>query len=485
MENNEQTTEQTDNTEQNNDQKTVLSAGTRIIAPIHTDIVPESPIHAASKDDEATIEHDEAATTEAEEAKVSTEPASTPAVINDALATLPVAATSPVAPPTQSAVSFDEPAVHHGLAKRWFGETKAYLAEYAVQLILLVTVLGLASTFFGAIVDPEAAGGSWTSSWQYQLSIGQLAAVVAVVPLLVLIARRTAGTEADAPLVRESSWRKAFLGVFLIAVGLAAVGYAIQFVYVLLSMLLNAGLAVGVIENPGIALLKAGFSALLFGISALLYAKDYRQQSSRATILQAVHRYGLIVFTVVLAIVFAAIPLQKQRGAYVDSLKVNDMRQLERAVSTYSSKNRKLPEKLDDLELSKEVKARSASLAYQYKKGTGNKYQLCAYFATDASDKKDTTTSRIPSISSLSGAEYNSSYDYPVEDESVTNHKQGDQCFDYAAIGVRNTQTQRQTSTTNRSSSSTIKSTQDSTASSDDELFEAFMNGESRPEFDL
>lgn len=458
MENNEANNQETNNEEP----KTTLSAGTKVIAPIHDDIVPESPIHGAAKTDaEDTTDSESEAVSEE---PVPTEDKETPAVINEALATLPeptkpsaepVVAPIVTTPPVQQV--YEEPEVRHGIVKRWFGETKAYLAEYAVQLVLLTTLLGLASIFFGAIIDPASEASKWFSSWQYQASIGQLAAVVALVPLLVVIARRTAGTEADAPLVRESNWRKAFLGIFLIVLGLTAVGYTVQFVYVLLSMALNAGLAVDTVENPGITLAKAGFSAVLFGVSALLYAKDYRRSSSRATVLQTVHRYGLIVFTVILAVVFAAIPLQRQRGAYVDSLKVGDLSSIQSAVTTYSTKNRKLPERLDDLDLSKEVKTRSASLGYQYKKGTGSEYELCADFATDASKKEsDTTATRLTDFGSLSssGANYEDMYSTASTQESPRNHKQGNQCFKYTARGVRTS-----TSSSSRLPSSSTRST--------------------------
>lgn len=477
MENNEQNDQETNNEEK----KTVLSAGTKVIAPIHDDIVPESPIHAPKNTNDDKTDTDESDTPDvSDEHSPSDEgPKETPAVVNDAIAAMPTAPATPIATPARSVMSYDQPEVKHGLAKRLFGETKAYLAEYVVQLVLLASLLVLASTFFAAIIDPSSDGKSWASSWQYQLSIGQLAAVVAIVPLLVIIARRTAGTEADAPLVRESGWRKAFLGIFLIVIGLAAVGYAIQFVYIVLSMMFNAGLAVDAVENPTISLLQAGFSALAFGISALLYAKDYRKQSNKATILQAIHRYGLIVFTVILGVMFALMPLQKQRSAYVDTLKVGDLQQIERAVSTYSVKNKKLPEKLEDLELSDEVKTRNTSLRYEYKKGSGSSYELCTNFATDAREDEPAITSVSPlnRMAWQSGANYNELY--PADSESPAQHKDGYQCFKYTASGVRSTQTLRQTPVTTRSSSSTSPSTQSSSSSSDDALFEAFSNGES------
>lgn len=321
-----------------------------------------------------------------------------------------------------------------GLFKRLAGETRAYLAEYAVQLILLGTLIALVNTFFSGIINSfgEQGEGSWLSSWQYKLSLGQLAAVVAIVPLLALLTRRTSGTEDEAPVVKESSWRKAFLGVFLISVGLTAVGYTIGFVYVLISLAANAGLAVDAVKSPLITLVTTAFGAILFGVSALLYARDYRPNGG-ALLWRRLHRYGLVALAVVLAVVFMAIPLQKQRGSYVDSLIVGDLQTIRSKISSYSIQKRELPKSLSDVELTDETKKRVSSLKYEYKPASsGGSYELCATFKTDASKKKENNFATA--LSSLSSGSANTT---TSSSESPSTHKKGHQCFKQTASGVR------------------------------------------------
>lgn len=311
--------------------------------------------------------------------------------------------------------------------KRLTGRTRAYLAEYAVVLIVLAALIALVNTFFAGIINSfDDQAGNWLSSWQYKLSLGQLAAVVAIVPLLTVLTKRTAGTEDDAPIVKESNWRKAFLGVFLIGIGLTAVGYVIGFVYVLVSLVANMGLAVDADSSPVLALITTAFGALLFGFSALLYARDYRAGGGLGA-WRKIHRYGLVIVAVVLGVIFAAIPLQKQRGAYVDTLIVGDITSIKSKITSYKNDKRKLPVSLAEVDLSDEVKTRSESLNYEYKLASNKtSYELCATFKTDKSDKKESgITSTISALSS-SGASATSE---SSSQQSPSKHKKGYQCF--------------------------------------------------------
>lgn len=428
----EDTKEPNTNTETNNEQ--VLASGQKVIAPIHPDIKPEAK-------EEPVPETIPEPITQTAPTPVLTSQAS-PTVTQAPITPTPVvASTSTFESYSASSIAAADEA-EGNMLQRWTGRTRAYLAEYAVQLIVLGTLITLVNSFFAGIMDSfgEASSG-WLSSWMYQVSIGQLAAVVAIIPLLILLSLRTGGTEEVSPIVKESNWRKAFLGIFLIVIGLTAVGYAIGLVYVVVSMIMNAGLAVDAATSPAISFAKNGFGFVLFSVSALLYARDYRPSVWNTKLWRNLHRYSLIALAIILSVVFATLPLQKQRGAYVDKLVVGDLETIISEVEQYASKERKLPQDLSVLDPNKEVSARLKSQKYEYKPAkTGGSYEVCANFKTDASDDES-----YDFVSAFSGASanYSSSDDEPVDSPSA--HKKGNQCFKQTASGVRSTPTSRST----------------------------------------
>lgn len=320
------------------------------------------------------------------------------------------------------------------------GQTRAYLAEYVVLLIVLSTLIFVINSLFGGIIDnfgEQKQSWYWSGSWAYKVSIGQLATTVALIPILLLLTKRTGGSEEASPAIKTSNWRKAFLGVFLITMGVTAVGYTVGLLYIVASAVANAGLAVDTDVSLWQALAKNVFAIVLFGLSALLYARDYREVSEgNVHLWRRIHRYGLVLLAIILAIIFIASPLQKQRSAYVDDLVVDDLQSITSAISTYASDKQKLPSTLSDVDLSKEVKARLSSQKYEYKPTqNSSKYQLCATFKTDASKNDENNP-----LSALSGASLNTT----DTDQSPRTHKKGYQCFDKTAYGVR-TNTNRST----------------------------------------
>lgn len=340
------------------------------------------------------------------------------------------------------------------LWKRWTGQTRAYLAEYAVLLIVLSSLIYLVAALFSGIIDHfgvRQESWYWSGGWAYKTSIAELAATVALIPVLVLLTKRTSGTEEAWPAVRQSNWRKAFLGIFLISLGVTAIGYTVGFIYVVVSALSNAGLAVDTDNKVWQALVKNIFAIALFGLSALLYARDYRPiRSGNLLLWRRIHRYGLVLFAIVAVIVFTALPLGKQRAAYVDDLVVGDLNTITSRVSSYASNKRQLPASLSDVELSDQVKTRSKNLKYEFKpESYGNSYQLCATFKTDASNKKDDNP-----IRALSGASSSALYEDGPND-SVESHKKGYQCFKKTAYGVRTTSSTSQPKTTPSTTSPT------------------------------
>lgn len=394
----------------------------KIIAPLDPDLKAESPIlNAPAAAEPVTPTPPTVTVSESEPAAQSYVAPSAPQ------ATYSSSTTAYNSSYVEAELSSD----NQSLDKKWFGQTRAYLAEYAVMLITLAALLFMVNGFFGGIIN--SIGGSDATSWydayEYKVSLGLLAGVSAVLPLLFVLTRRTTGTESDAPLVKESNWRKAFLGTFLIVLGITAVSYAIAFMYVVISAAANSGLAVDVERPVWKSLLTSGFGFVLFSLSALLYARDYRPADDDLSMWRRIHRYGLVVFAVVLSVVFAAVPLNTQRGVYVDSLKSGDLQAIQSAISTYASKERKLPAALTDLDLKDEVKKRNSKFNYKYEADTAKAtYKICANFQTETEEESNPFTA-------FSGSGANADEDKANSDPTV--HKKGEQCFEKTVSAAR------------------------------------------------
>lgn len=331
---------------------------------------------------------------------------------------------------------------HSADGKKWWqfykygATTRAYLPEYAVLLIVIGSLLGVVNALFGSIIDAFGAGGNlsaWSGKWAYSASLGLLAAVLALIPLLLVFSRRTATSEAETPAVKDRSWRKAFLGVFLLITGLTTIGYIVGFLFVVVSAISNSGLGVETDNKVWQSLVKNGFAIVLFGCSALLYARDYRpQQSGHYVLWRRVHRYALVALAVIVTIVFVAFPLSKQRAAYLDDLIVNDLNSISSKIKAYAQDKRKLPASLSDITLADGVQARLEKLHYEYKAKKGSSaYELCATFRTDATDKKDDIVTDY-----LYGGMSAREASDPI---TPSKHGKGYQCFNFTASGVRTT----------------------------------------------
>lgn len=336
-------------------------------------------------------------------------------------------------PPQLNVMQPQQTAKRGGLLKRMTSKTRAYLAEYAVMLLVLGSMIGIVNILFGGIIDSFSdPKNDWynTGSFAYKVSIGYLAAIVALIPVLLLLTKRTSGTEEDAPAVKTSSWRKAFLGIFLIGLGISAITSTVSFIYTLVSYISNMGLAVDSDSTLWQSLVKAGFGAILFGLSALLYARDYRPLAEGNMVMwRRVHRYGLVLVAVALAAVFVAGPLQKHRNAYVDSLVSGDLEIIISKVKSHAREKGQLPKDLASVDLSEHVKKRSQSLKYEYKP-SGSSFEICATFKTDTTESKDNSI-----VTALSGM--SSSNEYYDSMQSPSKHKKGNQCFKESTGGSK------------------------------------------------
>jgi len=219
------------------------------------------------------------------------------------------------------------------------------------------------------------------------------------------------------------------LSLFLLIIALNAVGYSIAFFYDLFSWLASHGLGEATKAIAWKSIVKHLFAIILFTSTALLYAKDYRatdQEGPTRQLVAKLYRYLLVIVVFVLAIVFLLVPLKAQRGSFIDQAIVNDIRTIQTKVANYDKGISGLPNKLDDITLSDEIKSRAKSYGYEYNYTSGSRsYEICAVFKTDTS-KKDGSGGNI--LEQFSSSYYGSDYS-STTDPSI--HKKGRVCFNY------------------------------------------------------
>jgi len=324
-----------------------------------------------------------------------------------------------------------------GFFSKFLTNTRAYVPEYILLLVVTVSLVsivnGLMSNIVSYIGDPKPQT-TWGGGWQYTYSLSLLAATLVLVPLLVILTKRIKGTEFRNETIKNAGWRKAFLGIFLLIVSLAALGYSIALVYQIISQIAGAGLVTssgGIWKNY----VRDIFAILLFGATTWLYARDYRYTDQDAEyhhqILAKIHRYGLTLIAIILAVVFNFTVLSAQRNDFIDNLITNDLNSIHSKIEAYESDHDSQVTSLDSLKLSEDITSRSAKYGYEYHTSSDG-YKLCAVFKTDTSSKTpdDSSTSLEQTLNSSSDNLYPSTSTYA--DPSV--HDKGRVCFSYQSL---------------------------------------------------
>lgn len=316
--------------------------------------------------------------------------------------------------------------------KSW-GQSRSYLFEYGFMLLLVGILNVLLISMFRAIVDASNAGIEAIAG-SYGQSVIVLSAFLVVLPLLVLLIQRTALSQRVNPAIKNTGWRKAFLGIFLATTSVAALIMSVIFVNSLVSPLANLNL--GTSQFDWRASLSGFFSAALLVLTTLVFAGDYRYLKNDPTARwRHVYRYTVVIAALIIAVVFIAWPMCEQRKAQVDEAIVGDISTMQAMVLEYEQKNAQLPETIGDLKLEGLAANRAEKYGYTYERSgeSKSKYTLCAVFKTDAS--KRTRSFGIPRpLPAL--------LDTPVQVEPAVypdyggerdpfNHKQGRDCFDF------------------------------------------------------
>ena len=134
----------------------------------------------------------------------------------------------------------------------------------------------------------------------------------------------------------------------------------------------------------------------------------------------------IVLSTIISVLVVASLiwPVAKQRDASIDRAIEADFRAISREVQDYHDDKRRLPDELDDLDLSGDVESRASKYRYELKKETARTYELCAEFKTDTTNKDTDYQSFDDSF--FSSSSYSS---------TDTTHSAGFDCIEYSVFG--------------------------------------------------
>jgi hypothetical protein len=321
-----------------------------------------------------------------------------------------------------------------------WGESRAYLVEYALLLVVIGAIVSIVAAFMTPLLKSEEQMDDFSSIMfgvvsQYNVSLGLISALVVLVPLSYILIQRTAESEAKDKLLKNLGWRKAFLGVFLFFVVVNAVVSAIMFVYVFASYIGNPELGSNSL-NWRLAI-DTGLTTILFVLTGWVFGYDYRSPNSRYGRLQHYYRYGLIAVPIIVAALFIIFPVREQRNEHIDNQIVNDLYRIQAMVSEYQVKNNKLPDNLHDMDLNTELKRRAEAYAYSYEQGlSSTKYTVCAVFKTDGSNNDK--FGGIRPMPALDSPESSSPTIYPPSDYvDIHRHKAGRDCFEQSVYFFR------------------------------------------------
>jgi hypothetical protein len=168
----------------------------------------------------------------------------------------------------------------------------AYLPEYFVMLVLLITVVSSITSLIGIGVDSlvkseKASSLSSFSSYSENFSsfelVASLSALVIALPLFILLFIRTKTIETESPGVRNHRWRKGFLGTFLVVEGLTVIWTLTSIAFDLIGRLISTdsglfSLFSGGAKDPWWQTVIVG----IINVAVLLYvifvvSRDYRQ----------------------------------------------------------------------------------------------------------------------------------------------------------------------------------------------------------------
>ncbi len=328
---------------------------------------------------------------------------------------------------------------------------QVYIVEYIIYLVASGSLIAIAIYLWNSIISSvgsDPSGALLGDSFAYTTSIGIIAAILILLPALLWLQGRNHHLEEQAPQIKNHKWRKGFLAVFLLIIGLSAISATIGLLQGLLTALSSVGLKTS--DNQPVlwkSIVTQSFNIVLLVSTAAIYARDYRHNddanqnhiAGRKSLLNK----SLAIIVGVLLIAFIAIPFRKQRNSYVDNVISEDVSAI---LSKLQTTNKNKIDSVEDVDVSKDIKARAKKYNYTISSSGTSKYsstyKVCAEFKTDTSERHNRDNyiglSSILSLSKPStGISLNSDDDndtapadraYPANSNPYV-HGKGKQCF--------------------------------------------------------
>lgn len=298
--------------------------------------------------------------------------------------------------------------------KRLFSGTSIYGFELVMATFgLTVAAIVIDYGFFAFFNYLKGIGSTAGSAIVGEFSLWIVAAMLVWVPIALTFYFRTRGQLATNPIQRQTALHKVFISIYMFVNILIGAGALFAVLYTLIR------LAVGVEDmHADEVLVRIALPALLtVGLhGAMLFAYSNAKQVSRK-------RFG-VAFAAVAGVVMVALLISSVsalRAAAIDDKRESDLQAIQQAVSEYNSDKAALPDSLDDLEIDTDDLKLSVD-DYSYDKVDGDRYELCATFATDTDSYSGSSVEDTTYDSGISKDEY-TTY------ASFSSHDKGKVCF--------------------------------------------------------
>ena len=305
------------------------------------------------------------------------------------------------------------------------GTASMYVLEHFILLLHVVIGLFLLTGMFGRLMNyaADAQVSGFLASLEYETTIGLLAGVVIVFPLLGFFFTRVRSAESTDKKLLEKNWRQVWLNAFLALVFVWGLTAVVGLANELIDALLNAGLDVGG-EELWISVARHVFTlVLMVGVWRFFY--EGKTSSSAAN--DRKFMVGFVSLASLLLILTAAFPLADQRNSRIDGLISDDLSEISQTIDEYVADQNRLPSELGDLNLDDSILNRADDYAYEYTRtsasGFSAEYELCAVFKTDTTD--DVADDSFGLLDAISGTVPRG---FGATD--FTRHTSGRDCFD-------------------------------------------------------
>ncbi len=199
-----------------------------------------------------------------------------------------------------------------GVKNYSFGESRAYLFEYGLLLLtlgfLVLITVSMTQQIIKTIIDDKKLN-TLNDLSDFSTAVLMVSAVFVLLPLFVILTQRTAQAERTNSKIKNSGWRKAFLGIFLATTGISAVVSGVYFVNSFLAYLSGLDTVMDWGQTLGLAI----STAIIVGV-VWTFSTDYRYVSKEKPS-KSLHifRYSLVLGVLIISSLFIMGPMTKIR----------------------------------------------------------------------------------------------------------------------------------------------------------------------------